>query len=169
MLYLAPSALLPSALFAPGNSRKFKWETFPWGFYQFPFARNIFSFHVQPKKKKMIRGLAVIKITRGSKANELCAEIPFFQGFSLDSNIAHEYKPGSTHPKPQGSTSGQTPGRLLEFGTTLPVWVSWKVPGTILDLFHLKIHGAHKQNLNAKSVQDFLKKQCYFKFISPHF
>lgn len=92
----------------------------PEDFISFPLPETFFPFMCN-QKKKMIRGLAVIKITRGSKANELCAEIPFFQGFSLDSNIAHEYKPGSTHPKPQGSTSGQTPGRLLEFGTTLPV------------------------------------------------
>lgn len=79
-----------------------------------------------------------IKINHGSTANKLFIEFPSFQEFSLYSNTIQEYQAGSIHPKPQENTSGQE--KLFEFGTTLPILVSWKVPGMISDLLLLKIH-----------------------------
>lgn len=112
--------------------------------------------------KKMIRGLVVMKINQGSRANELCAEIPFFQGFSLDSNITHEYKPGSTHPKPQERTSGRhqehclnlAPRFLSESYEKFQEW-SWI-------RFTSKSMGPTNRIWMKEAFRIFWKKQCYF-------
>lgn len=114
MIYSAPSILLPSALFSPGLSRKFRYETFtlrilsvsPLPETFFPFMCKVKRKRKKGKKKKRILALVVIKINHGSRADKLFIEIPFFQGFCLCSNMAHEYKTGSIHPKPQENTSG---------------------------------------------------------------
>lgn len=110
VIYSAPSILLPSALFSPGLSRKFRYETFTLRILSVsPLPETFFPFMCKVKRKrrkKKILVLVVIKINHGRRADKLFIEIPFFQGFCLYSSIAHEYKTGSIHPKPQENTSG---------------------------------------------------------------